>query len=53
VGLYLERWGFTPQKPLRKDCEQRPEAVRKWLQEDFSAIRARAKAEGAVIHWGN
>lgn len=53
VGLYLERWGFTPQKPLRKAYEQRPEAVRKWLQEDFPAIRARAKAEGAVIHWGD
>ena len=53
VGLYLKRWGFTPQKPLRKAYEQRPEAVRKWLQEEFPAIQARAKAEGAVIHWGD
>ncbi len=53
VGLYLERWGFTPQKPLRKAYEQRPEAVRKWLQEEFPAIRARPKAEGATIHWGD
>lgn len=53
VGLYLERWGFTPQKPLRKAYEQRPEAVRKWLEEEFPAIKARAKAEGAVIQWGD
>jgi len=52
-GLYPERWGFTPQKPLRKAYEQWPEAVRKWLEEDFPAIQARAKTEGAVIHWGD
>lgn len=30
VGKYLKRWGFTPQKPLRKAYEQQPAAVRKW-----------------------
>jgi transposase len=27
-GNYLKRWGFTPQKPIKKAYEQRPEAVR-------------------------
>ena len=27
VGKYLKRWGFTPQKPIKKAYEQRPEAV--------------------------
>lgn len=27
VGKYLARWGFTPQKPIKKAYEQRPEAV--------------------------
>lgn len=27
VGNYLKRWGFTPQKPLRRAYEQKPEAV--------------------------
>lgn len=53
VGNYLKRWGYTPQKPLRKAYEQRPEAVRKWLQEEFPAIKARAKAEGAEVQWGD
>lgn len=53
VGLYLERWGYTPQKPLRKAYEQRPEAVRKWLEEEFPTIRSRARAEGADILWGD
>lgn len=24
MGTYLKRWGFTPQKPLRRACEQSP-----------------------------
>jgi transposase len=53
MGLYLKRWGFTPQKPMKKAYEQSPAAVRRWLQQDYPAIAARAKAEGAEIHWGD
>lgn len=53
VGHYLERWGFTPQKPIRKAYEQRPVAVKRWLEEEYPAIAQRAKAEGAEIHWGD
>ncbi len=53
VGNYLKRWGFTPQKPIKKAYEQRPEAVQEWLDKDYPEIRQRAKTEGAEIHWGN
>lgn len=53
VGHYLKRWGFTPQKPIRKAYEQRPAEVKRWLDEDYPAITERAKAEGAEIHWGD
>jgi transposase len=53
VGKYLARWGFTPQKPIKKAYEQRPEAVRQWLDEQYPAIAERAKAEGGEIHWGD
>jgi transposase len=53
VGNYLKRWGFTPQKPIKRAYEQRPEAVRKWLDEEYPAIEKRAKAEGAEVHWGD
>jgi transposase len=33
VGEYLKRWGYTPQKPLRRAYEQNPKAVQKWLEE--------------------
>lgn len=53
VGEYLSRWGFTPQKPLRKAYEQNPKAVKKWLDEDYPEIAQRAKKEGAEIQWGD
>ena len=53
AGRYLRRWGFTPQKPVRRAYEKDPEAVRQWLREKYPAIRARAKRDGAEIHWGD
>ncbi len=53
MRLYLKRWGFTPQKPLKKAYEQSPAAVKRWLAQDFPSIAARAKVEGAEIHWGD
>jgi len=53
AGRYLARWGLTPQKPLRRAYEQNPEAVKRWLDEEYPAIRRRAKRENAEIHWGD
>lgn len=53
VGSYLQRWGFTPQRPLDKAYEQNPAAVQAWLNEEYPAIVRRAKMEGGEIHWGD
>src|SRR5215213_3622764 len=53
MGSYLARWGYTPQKPLRRAYEQDPAAVRRWLRRDYPTIAARAKAEGGAIFWGD
>lgn len=53
VRNYLKRWGFTPQRPRKRAFAQKPQAVRKWLETDYPAIAARAKREGAEIHWGD
>ncbi len=53
VGKYLKRWGFTPQRPVKRALEQRPEEVARWLAETYPQIRRRAEAEGAVIYWGD
>src|SRR5712692_10492195 len=52
VGRYLRAWGLTPQKPVRRAYEQNPVAVRRWLEQEYPAIRAQAKREKAEIHWG-
>lgn len=53
VGRYLGRWGFTPQKPMRRAFEKNPEAVHRWLDEKYPAILNQAKQEKADIYWGD
>lgn len=52
-GEYLKRWGFTGQRPARRNYEQNPEAVRRWVEQEYPQIARRAKKEGAEIHWGD
>ena len=35
VGESLRRWGYTPQKPVRKAYKQDPEAVAEWLERTY------------------
>jgi transposase len=53
VGRYLRTWGFTPQKPIRRAFEADPEAVRRWLEVEYPAIKALAQREKAEIYWGD
>ena len=53
AGRYLKRWGFTPQKPVRRALEQHPQEVRNWLDTEYPAIRQQAKSEKAQIFWGD
>jgi hypothetical protein len=42
---------LSPQKPQRRALEQNPVAVRRWLEEQYPAIRAQARREGGVVLW--
>jgi len=53
MGDYLRSWGYSPQKPKKKAYEQNPKAVQKWIEEEYPAIKNRAKEEGAEIQWGD
>ncbi|MBD2055329.1 IS630 family transposase [Oculatella sp. FACHB-28] len=53
VGEYLKRWGYTPQKPLKRAYEQNPQVVKAWLETDYPAIEQRAATEAAEIAWGD
>lgn len=53
VGEYLHRWGFTPQKPLRRAYEQNPGAVKTWLDKQYPAIVQKARQHHAQIYWAD
>jgi transposase len=53
VGEYLRRWGYAPQKPVRKAYGQDPAAVAEWLEKTYPGIEERAAKGGGEIHWGD
>jgi transposase len=53
VGEYLRRWGFTPQKPVRKAYQQDPDEVAEWRERTYPEIERRAAQEGGEIPWGD
>ena len=53
VGRYLKSWGYTPQKPISKAFEQKPEKVKAWLETEYPAIKKRASKEDAIIYFGD
>ena len=53
VGLLLRRLGLSPQRPLYRAYQQNPEAVRRWKEERYPAIRDQARQEGAEIYFGD
>jgi transposase len=53
IGKYLKRWGFTPQRPVKRALEQDPVKVKTWLEKTWPEVLARARREGAVVLWGD
>jgi transposase len=53
VGRYLRAWGFTLKKPSKRALEQDPVVVQAWLDDVYPALERKAKAEGALILWGD
>jgi transposase len=53
MSKYLNRWGFTSQRPIIRNYSQNPESVRKWLEEEYPAIKMRAEKENVEIFWGD
>ncbi len=53
VCRLLGQLGLTPQRPVWRAYQQRPEAVQKWLQEEYPRIQRLARQKGAVIFFGD
>jgi transposase len=53
VGGYLDRWGLSAQRPIKRAYERNEEAIAQWLAEVYPKIATRAKRERARIYWGD
>jgi transposase len=49
VGRLLHKLGLSPQRPIWQATQQCPDAVERWKNVEFPAIRAEAKRVGATI----
>jgi transposase len=49
----LAQLGLTPQKPIWRAYQQQPEAVQKWLQEEYPRIHRLARRKKALIFFGD
>jgi transposase len=53
LGYYLQRWGFSVQRPSKRAYKQDEKQINAWLNEEFPGIRARARSENAEIFFGD
>ena len=53
VCRLLNQLGLTPQRPLWRAYQQNPEAVEKWLNEEYPRIKELAKTTKAKIYFGD
>lgn len=53
VCRLLGQLGLTPQRPVWRAYQQNPEAVQKWLEEEYPRIQRLARKEKAVIFFGD
>jgi len=53
VCRLLDQLGLSAQRPLWRAYQQNPEAVKRWLEKDYPAIRRRARREGAQIFFAD
>ena len=53
LGYYLQRWGMSVQRPVKRANKQDAARVQAWMDEEYPAIAVKAKAENAEIYWGD
>jgi transposase len=51
VGQYLQRWNFTPQKPIKHSHKRDEEKIKRWKKSIFPGIKKKAKQQKAEIYW--
>jgi len=53
VCRLLNQLGLTPQRPVWRAYQQRPEDVQRWLNDEYPRIRTLARNENAMVFFGD
>ncbi len=53
VSRLLNQLGLSAQRPLWRAYQQNPDAVKRWVSEDFPEIQRQARAKGAQIFFAD
>ena len=53
VCRLLIQLGLTPQRPVWRACQQQPEVVKRWLDQEYPRIKDLARQMKAVIFFGD
>ncbi len=53
ISRLLRSNALTPQKPIYRAAQRDPVKIRNWLEEMYPKIKALAKKEGGIVHWGD
>ena len=53
VCRLLNHLGLTPQRPVWRAYQQKPEEVQRWLNEEYPRIKQMAKRQKAIIFFGD
>ena len=53
VCRLLNQMGLTPQRPVWRAYQQKPEEVQRWLQEEYPRIKRLARQKKALIFFGD
>ena len=50
---YMQRWGMSCQRPVKRARKQDAQRVEKWKREEYPDIMKQAQEEDADIYWGD
>ena len=53
VGMYLQRWAFTSQVPIKRAYERNDAAVQQWLKEEYPVIEKQSQEANGEIQWAD
>jgi transposase len=53
LGVYLRRWGFSVQRPVKRAARQEEGRVKAWIENEYPEILEKSKREDAEIYWGD